>query len=389
MSRRARSWLCALAAGGTAVAITGLATAQTDSGYAATRAAMRQIFASMEILLPLSADEAAFESPSNRERIDGALATMVDRSGRVGRHLDSGDWRFRFLGTSLEWESRETLERFRNGETEAARFFVQRMTDFCVACHTALPSPGDSPVAADFVTEGVLSKQPPERRATLQIATRRFDDGLKTLEALITDPAQSPAGLLMPLTQYLTVSIRVKRDPMRPVPTLRALAKRDDLWDQLRADVGVWIETLEAAAARPPGPPELARARAFVADARDVIRFPTDRRVLVHYLLASSELHRYLELHKGESTAEVAEAYYWLGLVETRLEANPWVAEASFYLESAIRTAPRSDAAKRAYDLLEEETILGWTGSAGTHVPPDVEDHLEELRALVENGKPL
>ena len=45
--------------------------------------------------------------------------------------------------------------------------------------------------------------------------------------------------------------------------------------------------------------------------------------------------------------------------------------------------APRSPHAEKAYALLEEYTVLGYSGSGGIHVPPDVQARLDELYALV------
>jgi hypothetical protein len=61
-----------------------------------------------------------------------------------------------------------------------------------------------------------------------------------------------------------------------------------------------------------------------------------------------------------------------------------WVSQAGLYLESAIRLAPKEPFAAEAYVLLEEDTIVGYTGSAGSNLPDSVAKHLEELRALVD-----
>ena len=83
------------------------------------------------------------------------------------------------------------------------------------------------------------------------------------------------------------------------------------------------------------------------------------------------------------SAAELAEAYYLLGLAETRVRHSSWLAEAEFQLETAIRTDPASPWAKRAFALLEEETLAGYSGSGGLHLPDDVRAKLDELRGLV------
>ncbi|MGH0036784.1 MAG: hypothetical protein ACQGVK_17300 [Myxococcota bacterium] len=349
------------------------------------RASMQSIFGSMQVLLPLSVDDDAFADPAYRERIATALANLSLRAGEVAGHAKSDeDRRIHFLAGSLEREAQETEKRFLDGETEGAQFFVQRLADFCVACHSGLPSRSDSPLAVDFVDESQLKSLPPDRRALLQVATRRFDDALTTWEAWFASTSVHIAELLDPLTDYLTVAIRVKNDLERPVPTLEKLADRKDIWAHLRGDLHEWVATLKAHAKLDERAPSLANARRTLEEARAVIQFPSDRRALVHYLLASSELHRWIEANESAGSADLAEAYYWLGLVETRINGNYWVSESDFYLETAVRLAPRSDVGRRAFALLEEETLLGWTGSAGTLIPSDVSERLAELRALTE-----
>jgi hypothetical protein len=80
----------------------------------------------------------------------------------------------------------------------------------------------------------------------------------------------------------------------------------------------------------------------------------------------------------------VAEAYYLLGAVETRIGQSFWESPADFYLEMAIRMAPGSDSGRKAYAMLEEETVLGFTGSGGEHLPDEERARLDELHALVD-----
>ena len=53
-------------------------------------------------------------------------------------------------------------------------------------------------------------------------------------------------------------------------------------------------------------------------------------------------------------------------------------------LETAIRIGPGEAYAPDALALLEEFVVAGYTGSAGTHVPPDERRRLDELADLIE-----
>jgi hypothetical protein len=84
----------------------------------------------------------------------------------------------------------------------------------------------------------------------------------------------------------------------------------------------------------------------------------------------------------------VAEAYYWLGVAESHIESSYWFSLADQYLETAIRLAPGEPFAANALALLRQRTVEGYTGSAGTNIPPDVQARLDELAGLIAAARP-
>ena len=125
----------------------------------------------------------------------------------------------------------------------------------------------------------------------------------------------------------------------------------------------------------------MSQARTLMREGQLRNRFPADRLGLVHFVLASSLLHRYVD-NNPTNAAQLAEAYYLLGIAESYIARSLWLPETAFFLETAIRLMPHSVQAQQAYTFLEEHTIAGFTGSAGLPVPADVQQHLEELRRL-------
>ena len=101
----------------------------------------------------------------------------------------------------------------------------------------------------------------------------------------------------------------------------------------------------------------------------------------MHFVVASSLLHRFLTTQPAHTSA-LAEAYYLLGIAETYISRTSWLSEAPFFLETAIRLAPTSPTATKAYDVLNMYILMEYTGSQGLHLPSDVQEYLEELRRL-------
>ncbi len=352
-----------------------------EHDVAETRVTMNQLFQNLRIVLPLSADPKRFSAPAERAKIEGALRGMAAAAASLDSHTKGFDPGRRFVGRSLARDLHGALSSFQSGDYGRAEFFVHQTVNACVSCHSRIESAGDSPVAADFLDGSAMATLEPQERAKLQIATRRFDDGLATLEETFASPSMQPAGLVNALTQYLTVSIRVKHDLKRPVPVLTRLSERPDLWIRLRQNVEAWAGALREFTDRPRPERSVASARSILEEGNALAEYPASRRPLVHYLIASQMLSEFVAAEETPGP-EQAEAYYLLGTTETRIDPDFWNSPADFYLEQAIRIAPHSPVARRAFVLLEEATVRGFTGSSGTHLPSDVRAHLEELRSL-------
>jgi tetratricopeptide (TPR) repeat protein len=349
----------------------------------ATRATMRDIFESIRVLLPLSVRADAFAAPENRATIERALVALEQNAGALTAHGRSDDPARRHLGGSLSTDAGQALLLYRSGQFEEAAFQVQQTTENCVACHTKQRAAGNTPVARHFVDESALRNLPLAERARLEVATRQFDEAARSYEKLLATPKIHAGDLLGPLVDYLTLMVRVEDDYGRARKTLDRFAKRPDLWRHLRSDVEQWSRALQELAPYRDRTPDLASARALIDRARELETVPADRAGWVHYLAASSLLQRFLAL-PPPTTRDAAEAYYLLGLCETHVGDRQWVSQAGLYLESAIRLAPKEPFAAEAYLLLEEDTLVGYTGSGGPNLPDSVAKHLEELRALVD-----
>lgn len=334
--------------------------------------------------LPLSLREDQLEDPSRREAYGGAVATLAHNAAALEAHGKTREASFGYLSGSLARDASEALHRFEAGRTGESQFFVRELVNDCVACHSRLPDPGSSALGARLLRRARMDEIEPAERARLEVATRQFDAALDTWESLFRDPTVPPGKLDLEgeLVDYLVVNIRVRGDLRRPQVPLEQLAARPDVPGYLEEDLAAWLASLHRLDRSPRSGALLSEARALVADARPDGGDRIDRGDLVQELLASSLLHRFVAT-PGRTPAELAEAYYLLGLTETRIRHSAWLSEAEFYLETAIRTDPSSPWAARSFALLEQETLAGYTGSGGLQLPDDVRDRLDELRGLL------
>jgi rhodanese-related sulfurtransferase len=169
----------------------------------------------------------------------------------------------------------------------------------------------------------------------------------------------------------------VKGDYERPARTLAVFSGRDDVRKELRDTLRIWVADLRELGARAPIE-GLEAARALVIDAEAKLGERDERALAVRYQTASGALQRYVASLPAEDP-RAAEAYYWLGLIESRIGRSFWISQTEPYLEAVIRLAPGTPLARDAYALLEEFVVGAYTGSGGENVPDDVRAHLDAL----------
>jgi hypothetical protein len=234
-----------------------------------------------------------------------------------------------------------------------------------------------------FKNVAVSNLSAPEK-ARLQVALRQFDEALATWEDMFkTWPKPSELFAMDALPEYLKVAIRVKGDAKRASTTLEQLAKRSDLPKFMSREVNAWKGSLKRL-----GPEvgkkgnELDRAEKIIQNAKRTMEYPMDRTGLVDYIVASGLLNQYMT-DKNIKANKSAEAYYLLGITESLIGRSTWLTQTDYYFEAAVRAAPKSKIALKAFDALEQQVLMEYSGSGGTHIPEDVRTNLEELRGMI------
>lgn len=370
-------------------------SAEPAAAELATRATMARIVEAMRVALPLALDAEGFADPARREPVRAALADIASSAAALEAHADTNDPETGFLSRSLAADAVDVAARFDAGRHAEARFLMTLLVDNCFACHARTPDVESRDLGARLLADIDAAALEPRELALLQVATRQFDDALDTWEELFRSPAEGPAELARQglLVDYLIVAIRVKDDLERPRAALGALAARGDTPAFLQAELGAWSDALV----------ELEESTAFGLEAARALIKPSDEHDgeheaanVVREIVASAHLHRLLFRLRdsgtppaGATAAEQrAEAFYLLGLVESRIRHSSWLLQAEFYLESAIRTAPGGPFARAAYNLLEQEILADYSGSAGDPLPDELQSRLAELEELVANARP-
>jgi hypothetical protein len=349
-----------------------------------TSARMSELVSALEVALPYAQDQDAFASPAARAEIRAALRSLRRNASSLELHGGDQTPGFAFFGRRLAEDAAEISSRFDRDSHDEARFLLNELANDCAGCHVRLPDAAEHTVGAGLTAK--LANVRPQTRARLLVATRQFGAALDSWEASFASREVTPSALDFDgaIEDYLVVALRVRSDFARAERGLDLLLARGDVPRYLVQLLRQWQGALHELSAYENGG-TLALAREVLRQAEAQRRYPADRAALVHDLVASALLHRALA---GGLTAadERAEASYLLGLAELRSDPSRQLPQAEAYLEAAIRAAPGSGIAQNAYALLEEETVLGWSGSGGFELPSDVRDWLAELHAIADGA---
>jgi hypothetical protein len=355
----------------------------------ATSARMGELVEALRVALPLSLRPEDFAAEANRARLEVALRRLRDGARLLADHAGGSDVGFVHLSSSLARDAMEIHHRFVTGRVDEARFLLGELSDDCVACHARLPDGRDSEIGRSLWNAVDAAALPLDQRVRLQVATRQFGPALESYETLLGGNLVPPAELDLGgyLSDYLALSIRVRRDLARARRHLDPWRRRPDVPAYLQDLANAWVDALGSLDQPTPKGEEVARAKTVLQQAERVRRFPADRAGLVHDFVASGLLHRRVT-ELGAPTPGSAEAYYLLGVTELRIGSSHWLTEPESYLEAAIRAAPGTPTARQSYVVLEESTLLGYTGSGGLgELPPEVTRWLGELRRLALGGR--
>jgi hypothetical protein len=350
---------------------------------------MDSIFDSIRTLLPLSFDPVKFQSKKNQKLIGDNLDKMAASATKLDSHGKSLEPGFRYMSSLFSADVSQIRDWYNTGRYDGARFYLHNLVDRCVECHSKLESRQNFPRSHDFFKNVDTKSLPITELARLQVATRQFDAALDTYEKFFQSPgAAREIGFGRDVfTDYLKISLRVKRDFSRPNKAFESFLKRKDVPAYLMNMVKIWTQDLtEISAKKMLDKKDVDTAKKAIEFAKSRMDYPTDRSGLVYYTLASAILQTVVkDLQRPE--IERAEAYYYLGITELMLTNSLWASGSQPYFESAIRMAPSAPFARDAYAIIEEQVYLAFTGSSGVHLPEDLRKWLEELKKFVEKNK--
>jgi hypothetical protein len=301
----------------------------------------------------------------------------------------------RLFSGILEEQSAQALQAYKLGSREYARTLFNSTASQCIACHSRT----DAGVKMDWKLEsGPAASLPLQYQAQILAAGRAYAPALEKLNSVLTDPATAPAFAKekpfewnQALRTALILAVRAERNPTRAASILESAMKTEGVPQFVKWDSRDWLRTLRAweqeirSGQDPASSKNLKtesgyhrEALRLIAVAQKAQRFPMDRSADMLYLRASAVLHE--QLSRFPQGTRSAEAFFLLGVCyEILRDFDLWTL-GDTYFEACIHRSPHTTLSESCYRKLEESVLAGYTGSAGTRVPVEVEGKLQRLR---------
>jgi hypothetical protein len=338
-------------------------------------------------LLPFLYDKQAYANPKNRDQIRQHLKDFSQAAhqvnARTGQAFLGDDLLIEYSLNNLREDLNRALTTFDNGQLEYSRSVAKATMGHCFRCHSV----GSAGASAAWDVEEVshLSLAPLEK-ADLLVATRKFDKALTYMESMLNSPEFLKAYAFdfeAMLRRYLALIIRVENAPQRALSELDKILNRGETPQYIAQQAEGWRRSLNEWVGEKRRPPKsanglLAQVEKRFKRAQGIQHYERDHAGDVEYLRATSMLHQGMKfLTEAEDQAR---ALLWLGRAyEVLDELGSWNLHES-YFEACLFKAPKSETAKKCYGRLEASLTMGYSGSAGTHLPPEEKERLRRLK---------
>jgi hypothetical protein len=284
-----------------ALLIQGHAVAEDSASRSSIQTTMHLFFRALTSAFPWSLDEQQFQAPEHRQHILVALRALAQHAGQLDTHGQDVPQSFGFLRHSLARSAQDAAQRYEQEQYQQARFLLQGLTEHCFACHSRLPNLQGFDLGKRFLEETEVASLSIPKRLRLEVATRQFDTALHTCEALLRSPSIAAADmwLMGVFEDYLKISIRVRNDFPRAITVLEQFLARPDVPASLREQLLNWVQALTELQSHGTTDDALPRARALIETGQRRNRFPADHQGFVHFVVASSLLHRFFDTQPG------------------------------------------------------------------------------------------
>ncbi len=344
-----------------------------------------------DLLTDVCSDERYYDS-KNAARIEReikSISTFSHELNKNSKEPAQADPTLQLFSGFLANETNEAYRSFRDGQIGYARDILRSVPGNCLACHSRNAS-GPDFVSLPLEPSAALK---PIEKAEFYAATRQFDRAIELYQKVIRGqekPKLDFYGLEKAERDALLIAVRFKRDPALAKAIVQSALDNTESPRFLKDDAAQWKKSIEEWELEVPREIKTeeglyAESQRLIARARTVQTYSMDHSADIIYLRASTTLYDLVQA--APNGKHVSEALLLLGMCYEVLSPHRMENLHNVYYEACIERSPHSEIARTCYRRYEQSMYLGFTGSAGTHLPQEIKKHLLDLWAIAMKNK--
>ena len=365
----------------------------TEEAPSESKIVMDRVHESFVKIIPYVYSEeklSALADKKNDAEKEAVIHTLNDISNffKSAKHVDTFQRPgFRPSLQTIETHMQDTILSVKNNNSAYAGKRLKAMTAICLSCHSQLSS---NEFAKDVpeASKNLFSR--PYDYANYLLLLRRFEEATKQYEISLEQnlkeqiTPQSQEEISTALKRLLSIHTKMNIDLKSAIEFVEKYKKKSNLPKVAHDNLLMWEKSLQ-------------KWKSFnlKGNYKLVDKFiktnlkPLDEKkdeVLegkhdVTLLISSGFLARHLnERPDSKLTPEIL---YWLAVAEKRLGTSYLFSLGDLYLKECIQRYPKTAYAKKCYQEYEDNTVFGYSGSAGTDIPEDEKQELKRLKGLL------
>lgn len=351
---------------------------------------MNKAFNTLTDLMPYLKNDNAFKEKKNEKIIQ--------------KHLDDFEAEFKLAGHDdllkndlfapsykvMMDSILESKSGFKKGQKDYALWMLRDSVGSCLECHTRLPKEHTSVFQdGDIQIETAKYKDPYDLGMTYLIV-RRYVDAKNEFLRVVQDKLikKDDMGFIKPFQQILLIEMKVMKDPEAMLALLKPFNDKNIAATE-KTELKNWqkrLEILKKEALLKSGIRNDKELKEFIARRLTPIEDEIyDDIYKPDLLLASGMLSVYFFQNPNSRNAPLLN--YWIGKIEAELRKDDFLSSAELFLKQCIKKYPLNPIAKKCYEELKLTTEFMYSGSRGTDIPPEIEEELKQLKALIQGKK--
>lgn len=367
--------------------------------YKTTKEAMNEIFKAFVDLVPYAGNEMKFKDPKSEEYIKDRLLKLKT-AFQNAKHLKQ----ISTPGFSPSYETisehlDQTYEGFSTSQKSFARSRLKATAEMCISCHTQL-SDGKSHTFSSLSKVTRESFENDYEYADYLFLIRNYTQAAQYYRQEIRSRIQKNKELRKiqntqkavfidftiekSLERLLTIYTKVFFKPEKALKEMMAQKSVAGMPASLVQKLEDWKEDLQKWSKEKVSELKTAKdVEAFLAKyAEEEINQISSH---VDLLVISGFLYRHLNNYP--STKAEPQILLSLGAIDEVLNHSYFFSLSEVYLKRCIKKFPKSPFAKKCFNRYKDKIEFGYTGTAGTNIPPEEKAELARLKKILSDAK--